>query len=108
LYRVKIAKLAEVDTFDVASNAAFGKGQCHPRFEAMDDLGQSPGMLRQEIIQAVRPSHHQGLEPRWALAITTAQAIAIDKHSLTKITVYGRLAFGLRQHSETAQVVAFP
>src|ERR1035438_5805522 len=106
LRSVKLLQIAEADAFDVAADAAFGEGQCHPRFKMMNDLGRNGGMFRQEVIQSVRPSHHQCLEPSRAAAIILLQTAGIDEQSLTKIAVNGRLALGLCQQPQAVEVVA--
>src|SRR5580704_8160516 len=107
LVRVKLPKLADVDAFNVAADAAFGEGQRHPRFKAMNDPRRNGGVFRQEIVQSVRPSQHQRLEPRGTLAEFLAQAARIDEQSLTQIAVESRLALRLCQHSQALEVVAF-
>ncbi len=102
---VEFPKLKCVDAFNIAANAAFSKRQRHPRLEATDDLRRNGGMFRQKVIQSVRPSHHQRLEPRRALAKSLPQAARIDEQTLSKIAEYGCLAFGLRQHPQADEVV---
>ena len=98
LPRVELPKLRQVDAFDIAADAAFGEGQRHPGFETMDHFRGNGGMLRQEVIQSVRPSRHQCLEPGRAAQESSAQSARVDEQPLTKVAQDGRFAFRLRQH----------
>src|ERR1700704_768229 len=94
---VKLLQLAKIESIDVPADAAFGKGQCHPRFIVQNHAWAYRGMLREKVIQSVGPGHHQRLEPCRTAAIAALQAGRVDEQSLTKIAVDGFLAFGLRQ-----------
>src|ERR1700693_5943288 len=76
-WTVELLQLAQVDAFDVAANAALGKGQRHPGLVLLDDSGCNRGMRRQEIVQAVGPGLHECLEPRRTAAIALPQSTRI-------------------------------
>ena len=44
-FAVEVFEFDEVDSFDVAADAAFGEGEHHPGFEVLDDFGFYFGMV---------------------------------------------------------------
>ncbi len=55
---VERLKIGEVHALDIAADASFAEGECHPGLESRDDPRFHFGVLRDVVIQAVGESVH--------------------------------------------------
>ncbi len=72
-------QLSQVHALDVAANAAFAETQRHPRLELRDHARLHVRMRGEIEVEAVRPSIHQGLQPRLGLRVLRLHVRGIDE-----------------------------
>ena len=98
-------ELLQVDSLDVAADAALAEGQRHPRFESLDHAGLHLRVLVEVVVQAAGVGIHQGLQPLRALLILRLHVVRVDEELHAQVPVHLALALGLRQAPHGVQVV---
>ena len=105
LLRIKGLSCFEVDSLDVAADAAFGEAQRHPRLEARDRARLHIRMGREEIVQPIRPGVHQPLHLSGAAGVIGLQLIVADVEPSAQILPDCLLALRFGRAAQGGQVI---
>src|ERR1700677_989054 len=87
-FAVELFELIEVDSLDIATDAALGEGERHPWFKMMDDSRLYLGVLIEVVVEAVGEGVHQGLQPCGAGGVLGLQDGGVDEELHAEVEVY--------------------
>ena len=102
---VESLQFGQIDPLDIAADAAFGEGECHPRLEAGDRLRPHLGMGGEIVIEAIRPGIHQPLQPVGAGGVSRLEVCRIHVEAGAQVGPDRLLALGLGGAAERGQIV---
>ncbi len=104
---VEFLELRQIHSLDVTANAAFGESECHPGFKAPNNSWLDFRVLEQVIIQAVRKSIHQILQPGGTRLVILHCCLRVDEELHAQILVDLGFALRLGQAAHSVNVVRF-
>ena len=103
--RVELLNAAGVHTGDVATDAAFGERERHPRLELREQLRLHLRVRGQIVIQPIGEAVHQRLQPHRALGVLRLHVERVDEQLHAQVAPERALAFHFRRAAHRGDVV---
>src|SRR6185369_17119797 len=104
---VECLEIPKTYTLDIATDAALGEAQRHPRLKALNDARLHIRMLIEVVIKSVSECNHELLQPRWTAVVFPLQVRGIDKYLHSQILVHLGLTLGLSEPTHRVDVIRF-
>ena len=103
--RVELRDATGVHTRNVSADAAFGKGERHPRLELRKQLRLHLRMGGQIVVEPIRKTVHQRFQPRRTFSVLDLHVERVDEQLHAQIAPKRPLALHFRRASHRGDVV---